>query len=187
MAARFARQKDHATLIRAVRKLVDSWWTGRLFLAGNGKGRIWKKCAKLVQRQGLGEYVCFLGFVNDMPELLSRCRVSVLSTHYEGLPLILAESMSAGCLVIASDAPGVSDIVTNNVNGHLFPIGDVECLFQLLKRAVDNPDGEQVFANKGREDVLEKFSKQRMAEKYNALCLALRQKIVNADDEACLH
>lgn len=168
MAARFARQKDHATLIRATRRLVDTGWTGQLLLAGGGKPSHRHRCEKLVQQLGLSERVTFLGLVADMPARLHRCRVAVLSTHYEGLPLALTEAMAAGCAVVASAAPGVTDIVQDGVNGWLFPIGDDVALAAALHTALD-PASAQARTDRGRSDALTRFSQSLMVERYNTL------------------
>ena len=170
MVARFARQKDHTTLIRATRLLVDAGWKGKLFLAGSGTKQKREDYINQTRKLGLEEHVCFPGFVKDMPALLQHCRVSVLSTHYEGIPLSLAESLAAGCLVVASDVPGVRDIITDKKNGLLFPAGDAHALFQILNTVLTIDGDSQAIANQGRSDALTKFSGSRMVEEYNALC-----------------
>ncbi len=168
MAARFARQKDHATLIRATRRLVDTGWIGQLLLAGGGKSSHRRQAEKLVRRLGLTDRVIFLGVVDDMPELLHRCRVNVLSTRYEGLPLVLAEAMAAGCAVVASAATGVTDIVQDGINGWLAPSGDDAALAHALRAALDSSTAQRR-ADQGRTDALQNFSQDRMVTSYNTL------------------
>ena len=79
--------------------------------------------------------VDFLGRVDPVP-LFHRCRAAVLSTHYEGLPLVLIEYMAAGCAAIGSMAPGVTDIITDNQNGWTFPAGDDAALARVLQRVL---------------------------------------------------
>ena len=169
MVARFARQKDQPTLIRAAKRLVDTGWTGRLLLGGDGKASHRRACENLVHSLGLAGRVDFLGRVADAAPLYHRCRAAVLSTHYEGLPLVLIDYMSAGCAALGSEASGVSDIIQPGVNGWLFPIGDDAALADILRRVLaGGPEIEAVVA-RGQSDVPERFSLSRMINRYESL------------------
>ena len=141
MLARFARQKDQPTLIRAVKRLVETGWTGRLLLGGAGSKSHRAAAEKLVGRLGLAGRVEFLGLVADVAPILHRCRVAVLATRFEGLPLSLVESMAAGCAAVASAAPGVTDVIRPGNNGWLFPIGDDAALAGCLQRRFGRRSG----------------------------------------------
>ena len=169
MVARFARQKDQPTLIRAAKRLVDTGWTGKLLLGGGGKQSHRQGAENLVQRLGLAGRVEFLGHVNDAAPLYHRCRAAVLSTHYEGLPLVLIDYMAAGCAAIASIAPGTGDVVENGVNGWLFPSGDDAALALTLRRILaGGPEIEAVVA-RARADTPSRFSLERMITNYERL------------------
>ncbi len=169
MAARFARQKDHATLVRAARLLADEGWTGTLVLAGGGKASHRRACEKLVSRLGLGERVRFAGYVSDVPALLRSCRVSVLSTFYEGFGLSLSEAMAANCVAVASNVAGVRDVIRDAQTGFLFPVGDARALAGILKRVLAGGEDVQRIADNGCEDALARFTIERMAGEYDAL------------------
>ena len=117
MVARFARQKDQPTLVRAAKRLVEGGWGGNLLLGGGGKASHRASAQRLVRKLGLTDRVQFLGHVDDAAPLYHRCRAAVLSTHYEGLPLVLIDYMAAGCAAVASAAPGTGDVVQDGVNG----------------------------------------------------------------------
>ncbi len=169
MVARFARQKDQPTLIRAAKRLADTGWTGRLLLGGDGKASHRRDCEKLVTTLGLTDRVDFLGRVTDAAPLYHRCRAAVLSTHYEGLPLVLIDYMAAGCAAIGSEASGVTDIIQPGINGWLFPKGDDAALAETLRRVLaGGPDIESVVA-RGQADAPDKFSVGRMINRYESL------------------
>jgi glycosyltransferase involved in cell wall biosynthesis len=175
MVARFARQKDQPTLIRAARRLADSGWTGRLLLGGDGKASHRAACEKLVQELSLTDRVDFLGRVSDAAPLYHRCRAAVLSTHYEGLPLVLMDYMSAGCAAIGSVAAGVDDIIYSGVNGWTFPIGDDAALASILTRVLaGGPEVEAVVA-RGQADAPARFSLDGMIKSYENLFNELLQ------------
>ena len=173
MPARFARKKDQPTLIRAAKLLVDRGWQGQLLLAGGGKPVHRRKCERLVQSLGLTGRVQFLGNVNDLPQRLAQCRVAALSSWQEGLPLVLAESMAAGCAVVASGIPGITDIVRDGSNGWLFPAGDEVKAADALWHALNDDAEAQRRASAGRADAQGHFSLTQMAARYKGLLQSL--------------
>ena len=82
MAARFARQKDHATLIEATALLKAQGVTAPVYLAGGGKAGIQKRIQALAAQRGVADQVHFLGSVSDLPQRLMSHQIFVLSTHY---------------------------------------------------------------------------------------------------------
>lgn len=169
MAARFAGQKDHATLVRAAKLLADGGWRGTLILAGGGKASHRRACEKLVTRLGLEAQVRFAGFVDDMPVLLRSCRVSVLSTFYEGFGLSLTEGMAANCAVVGSDVPGVREVIRDGETGFLFPVRDEAALAGILKKALAAGRDIQQIADNGHVEALSHFTVRRMADEYDLL------------------
>ena len=62
------------------------------------------------------------------------------STWHENSPLIVSDALQSKTPVIASDIGGVTDLVKHDLNGLLFPMGDVAALQQTLQRTIDQPD-----------------------------------------------
>ncbi|BCM93102.1 D-inositol-3-phosphate glycosyltransferase [Abditibacteriota bacterium] len=80
------------------------------------------------------------GFPNDrVGEVLSSLDVLVVpSIWYENTPIVIYEALTAGCPVIATDLSGMSEIVHHEVNGLLFPVGDVAALKNCLQRLAED-------------------------------------------------
>ena len=173
MVARFARQKDQPTLIRAAKRLVDAGWTGRLLLGGDGKSSHRRACEKLVATLGLTGRVEFLGRVTNAAELYHRCRAAVLSTHYEGLPLVLVDYMAAGCAAIGSAAAGVNDVIEAGVNGWKFPCGDDAALAAALTEVLAGGPRVEAIVARGQADAPARFSLQKQLDRYEALFAGL--------------
>jgi len=169
MVARFARQKDQPTLIRAARRLVDAGWAGQLLLGGDGKPSHRRACERLAAALHLSDRVEFLGRVADAAPLYHRCRAAVLSTHYEGLPLVLIDYMAAGCAAIGSDAPGVNDIIEPGVNGWRFPRGDDAALARILTQVLAGGPTVEAVVARGQGDAPQRFSLGKMLARYEAL------------------
>jgi glycosyltransferase involved in cell wall biosynthesis len=169
MLARFARQKDQPTLVRAAKRLADAGWTGRLILGGDGKASHRRTCERLARRLGIADRVEFPGRVSDAVPLFARCRAAVLSTHYEGLPLVLIEYMVAGCAAIGSKAPGVTDIIQPGVNGWLFPEGDDAALAAALTEVLAGGPAVEAIVTRGQADAPGRFSLSKQLNRYESL------------------
>lgn len=113
----FQEPKDQPTVIRALRHLPPHI---KLLLAGEGVLK--KESEKLVTELGLDDRVIFLGVRNDIPNLIKSVDIIILSSKYEGLSLSSVEGLSSGKPFIASNVPGLSEIVEDS--GILFNLGD---------------------------------------------------------------
>ncbi|RUO76278.1 glycosyltransferase [Idiomarina seosinensis] len=169
MISRIAKQKDHATLIRAVAQLKSAGIELPLLLVGKGKSKITKQLTELTQALGVDSLVQFCGYRSDVPKLLNESRIFVQCTHYEGMPLTLIEAMAAGCAVIGSEVPGVQETIEENFNGLLHRHASADDLAQKIKRLLDNDDFAQQLAVRAREQALSEYSQEQMNHRYYQL------------------
>ncbi len=161
MAARFTEAKDHATLIKAMVLLPEDY---ALVLAGEGVTR--PAAEKLAADSGLDGRVLFAGARKDVPELLAACRVAVQSSHWEGFGLSAIEAMAAGLPVVASDVPGLADVVGEA--GVLFAREDAQaCARSILDVAEEGRKRTDAIAAGTRRSL--GFSMDRCAGEYAAL------------------
>jgi glycosyltransferase involved in cell wall biosynthesis len=173
MVARFSKQKDHATLLRALVVLRERGLHPQLHLAGGGKSLHRRPVELLAQRLGLTEQVRFLGVIDTVPTLLMSQQVCVLSTHYEGMPLALIEGMAAGCAVVGSRVPGVQEIIRHGEDGLLVDPGSPLALADALELLLRDPARAAGIATAGRTRALAEFSRERMQSDYAKLLLSL--------------
>lgn len=173
MVARFSRQKDHATLLRAVGLLRERGLQPPVSFAGGGKALHRAPLEKLARELGLQEQVRFLGVVRNVPELLMQHQLAVLSTHYEGMPLALIEGMAAGCAVVGSAVPGVREVIADGVDGRLVAEGDAQALADALENLLRDPEISARIAATARRVAIERHSRALMNARYEALFLEL--------------
>jgi glycosyltransferase involved in cell wall biosynthesis len=171
MVARFSKQKDHATLVRALALLRDRGLSPPLLFAGAGKGAHRAPVERLVHELGLDGQVSFLGLHRDVPGLLMRHRLCVLSTHYEGMPLALIEGMAAGCAVVGSAVPGVRETLRDGIDGRLVPENDPHALADVLEGLLRDDVAATRLATAARAAALTRYSRERMAADYDAMLL----------------
>lgn len=150
---RLQHPKDSATLLRAAARLGGRDW--RLELVGDGPDR--PALESLHRELGLEGRVRFAGERDDVPELLSRAAVFVLSSRSEGMPLSVLEAMAAGLPVVASRVGGIPEQVADGVTGLLVPVGDAERLAEALRRLLDDPELRRSLGSAGRTRAEERF------------------------------
>lgn len=169
MASRFARQKDHATLVQAIGLLQKQGIRIPLYLAGSGKERLQQKIRDTVNGLGLAEQVHFLGNVANLPDRLSRVRIFVLATHWEGMPLALVEAMAAGCACIVSDVIGAREVIVDGETGLLVPESDPQALAYAIHRLSTDVTLAERLSIAARAQALSQYGRDAMWQKYRAL------------------
>lgn len=173
MVARFSKQKDHATLLRAIALLKQRGLHVPLQLPGGGKALHRAPLERLAAQLGITEQVQFPGVVGDVPQRLMSHQVCVLSTHYEGMPLALLEGMAAGCAVIGSAVPGVREVLHDGDDGLLVAEGDPQALASVLERLLRHPQEAARMAANARQAALTRHSRELMNQAYETLFLDL--------------
>ncbi|MDQ2711763.1 MAG: glycosyltransferase family 4 protein [Acidobacteriota bacterium] len=158
MAARFAVQKDHASLLYALAGIDASW---QLTLAGEGPQKV--EMEQLSRQLGLQDRVIFTGDTDQVESLLASSDIFVLSSMHESLPLSIIEAMRAGLPVIATDVGGVSELVTEGVTGYLVPRSDVGLLTERLRRLITSPETRSHMGRHGRVRYERDFKVETMA------------------------
>jgi glycosyltransferase involved in cell wall biosynthesis len=123
--------KDHETLLRALRTVPDA----HLLLVGDGPLRL--QLERLAQSLGIANRVSFLGWREDVAAILKASDIYVHPTHSDGFGLAACEAMAAGLPVVASDVPGLAQVVDGA--GILFPAGDERALADSLNALINSP------------------------------------------------
>lgn len=161
MIAGFREQKDQDTLINALSLLPCNY---KLWLVGDGERR--QILEKLVTGLDLGNRVKFWGIRSDIPQILEKSHIVVLSSHWEGLSLSSIEGMASGRPFIASDVDGLREIVSGY--GILFPLQDAQTLANEIKSLCENEEKYNQVAVACQVRA-KQYDINIMAEKYNAI------------------
>lgn len=123
--SRFSEQKDQKTTIRALKLLPEKY---HILFVGDGETK--KECTELVKELDLTSRVLFLGNRIDVPQLIKTSDIVVQSSNWEGFGLAAVEGMAAGKPVIASNVPGLANIVSDA--GLLFEKGNEYSLVEKI-------------------------------------------------------
>jgi glycosyltransferase involved in cell wall biosynthesis len=129
-------QKDHRTLLRAYAKMIESNGVEEdLVIVGNGAFK--QELEELAVQLGIAPRAHFVGHQDNPHALIANARAQVLSSRYEGMPMVLLEALAHGKPIVATDCPtGPREILDDGRAGMLVPIGDVDAMADALTRIV---------------------------------------------------
>lgn len=158
--ARVDAQKDHETLLRALAGLPKGSWN--LELVGDGPKL--QEIRELAEQLGISQSVSMPGRVNDVAERLAMSQIFVLATHYEGLPISIIEAMRGGLPVIASNVGGVSELVSDGVNGFTVSHQSVDEMRLALESLIEDVPMRERFGRESRARYEQEFDYETFVE-----------------------
>ena len=133
-----------------------------------GKGDLEKGLKEEARRMGVSDKVVFLGWRDDIPEIMQVLDVFVLPSLNEGMGRVLVEAMAAGKPVVASRVGGILDLVKEGQNGFLAEPGDEKDLAIAIKKLLEDKKMRDEMGKRGRE-MAQDFSVKKMIEKIDVL------------------
>lgn len=145
-------RKNYETVINSMKNLIDSGYKNVLFLIC-GSGDLENKLKEQVKLLKLDKYIKFLGYRNDVSELLSISDIFVFPSFQEGLPVAVIEAMTSGLPIIASNIRGVNDLIENGKGGYLGNPKDVDFFANSIIKLINNRDERIKFGNINIENV----------------------------------
>jgi glycosyltransferase involved in cell wall biosynthesis len=182
MVARLAPQKGHRVLFDALPTVIARLPNLRVEVVGHEHLTSTKELETYAQELGVGRHVSFLGFRDDLPELLAGWDVLALPSLWEGFGLVLLEAMAAGLPVVASRVGPIPEIVVHAETGLLVEPGEPEPLASALLELLEKPESAAELGIRGRRRVVERFSLERMVAEteafYDRLLVAPQPRLV---------
>jgi glycosyltransferase involved in cell wall biosynthesis len=124
----------------------------------------------LTRELGLEDAVRFLGIRNDVPVVMSGADGYVMSSAWEGMPMVLLEAAAAGLPIVATRVGGNHEVVRHEETGFLVPAGDPEALAQAMLRLMELPEAQRrEMGDRGRRHVRANYALTRVAERWEGL------------------
>lgn len=159
---RLWEQKDYPNLFEAISLLNN---VNRPLLLISGDGPLRSELENYVKKLNISEKVIFLGFRHDISELMNACDVFVLPSAWESFGLVVAEAMSAECVVIATDCGGVKEVLGEE--GLLVPPRNRKKLAKALETALAySLDESKEIGFLAKKRVVELYSIENTANEY---------------------
>jgi glycosyltransferase involved in cell wall biosynthesis len=169
---RFEAPKDYPTMIDGFARLAAIRPTSQLLLVG--KGSLQHQVEERVRGHGLTDRVRFLGVRRDIPELMSGVDGYVLSSAWEGMPVVLLEAAAVGLPIVATRVGGVAEVVVDGETGVLVPPGSPAELasamesIEALGRAVRSAMGQR-----GRTLVEQQYGTEHVMDRWERIYMEL--------------
>ena len=176
MAARTTPEKGHIVFIKAAKIVLYSRPEVIFLIAGlqnkdASETKVYERIVSQIQSLHIGNNVLHTGYTIAVRDLMRASDIVVVPSTAEGFGRTAIEAMAEGTPVIASKVGGLAEIITHDINGRHFPVGDEQALAKEILFLLENPEKCHQLAEKGRSTVLEGFSTMTMTDKIERLLL----------------
>jgi glycosyltransferase involved in cell wall biosynthesis len=141
----------------------------RLLFAGMGDMQV--ELGKRIGRYGLDRYIRIAGLVSreNIPDYYKAADCYIISSDYEGTSLSLMEAMFNKLTIIASDAPGINEMLTHEWNALLYETANTTQLAETIKRAFSDHSLVETLSKNAYDQFKQKYLYESMMEKYQVL------------------
>jgi glycosyltransferase involved in cell wall biosynthesis len=165
---RFETAKDYATMLRGFTEVRRRRPDAVLLLVG--RGSLQGETEALVRALALEGAVRFLGVRRDVPALTQAADAYVMSSAWEGMPMVLLEAAAGALPIVATAVGGNSEVVEHGRTGLVVPPRDPSALGAAMLGVMDLSDGERhAMGERGRERVRSRFALSRVVDTWEGL------------------
>jgi glycosyltransferase involved in cell wall biosynthesis len=169
---RLAAAKDYPNLIGAFATLRESMDPGRLLIVGAGPDEA--AIRGCMQDAGLGRQVRLLGERADVPDLMSAADAFVMSSAWEGLPLVLLEASASSLPIVTTDVGGNREAVQDGLSGFVVAPQDTHALALGMRRLLGLDEGERLaMGAAARELMATTFDMDAVSARWQAMYRSL--------------
>jgi glycosyltransferase involved in cell wall biosynthesis len=177
MIANISTCKGCDDFIRAARRVADTFPQVRFVSVGDIDPALRQPLFSLVRELGLQNRFFFLGFREDVPEILSELDIFVLSSLSEGLSIATIEAMAAGKPVVVTRSGGPEEIVEDGRTGFLVPPANPDALAERICDVLRAPGRAHAMGLSAQAEVKSRFTLEKMVREYERLY----QRLLNSD------
>jgi glycosyltransferase involved in cell wall biosynthesis len=165
---RFETAKDYPNMLRAFASVLERHPAAVLLLAG--RGSLQGETESLAHELGVGSAVRFLGVRDDVAALVSAADGYLMSSAWEGMPMVLLEAAAGGLPVVTTRVGGTAEVVLDGESGYLAPPGDSPALAAAMMRLMHLSEAERrALGERGREHVRTNYGLHRVVERWEEL------------------
>lgn len=161
MVARLVPEKGCDIALKAMQAVLKEIPEAQMVIIGDGplKQQLEDLCSEL----DILDSVLFLGYQEQVENLVADFDVFLMPSITEGLGLALLEAMALSKPVIASETGGIPEVVKNGVSGILVPTGDEGALAKTIVDVINSEEYARDLGREAKNTVSKKFSSKHMA------------------------
>jgi glycosyltransferase involved in cell wall biosynthesis len=165
---RFETAKDYPNMLRAFAGVRERHPEAVLLLAG--RGALQGETESLARELAVGPAVRFLGVRDDVAALVSAADGYLMSSAWEGMPMVLLEAAAGGLPIVTTRVGGTAEVVLDGESGYLAPPGDSPALASAMLRLMNLSQAERrALGERGREHIRTKYGLHRVVERWEEL------------------
>lgn len=167
---RMTAAKAYPDMVSAFADLLRTHPDARLLIAGSGEPDVEAAVATRIAEMGVDERLSLLGYRSDVADLMRAADGFVLSSAWEGLPMVLLEAASSELPIVATRVGGNDDAVKDGENGLLVESGDPAALATAMRAVMaKDDDARYAMGRAGRELVRRGFDLEATIDTWAAL------------------
>ncbi len=167
-AGRLDVAKDYPTMLSAFAEVARRRPDAQMVIAGQGP--LEDEIRSMIRRLGLAERVRMLGLRQDMPELFAASDGLVLSSAWEGMPVVVLEAMASRRPVVATAVGAVAEVIADGETGIVVPPADPAALAEGMTRVMALPsEAKCAIVDQAYRRVRSEFSPERALDRWEAL------------------
>lgn len=167
IVGRLSHEKGVDLAIKAMKNVLKLEPEAKLWIIGDGKEK--ENLKRLALELGIEKSIDFLGFTQNVDELLVKCSMLVLPSRWEGFGLVLLEAMKLKIPCIAFNHTAANEIIIDNETGFLIPNLDEELMSEKIIYLFKNPELAIEMGKKGNELLNRKFTIDKSIDGYEKL------------------
>lgn len=161
---RLSEQKGMKYFIEAAEIISKEYRQVRFVIVGDGEKK--QELKTLVNEKKLQDVVLFLGYRNDIQNIMSQLDLIVLSSLWEGLPLTPIEAYSVGKTVIGTAVDGTPEIIRDGIDGYLVEPRNSVQLAKKMNELIENPEMLVSMGINAMKRYQEEFSFDKLSNRY---------------------
>lgn len=174
IAGRIEPNKGQIQIILAIAHLPNEMKKKiKLDIIGDAYFDYRKKIERVIEENGLKEQVQWLGFQNNLNEMLSSYDIGVTCSKEESFGRCTVEYMLAGLLTIASDTGANPELIENGKTGILYHYNDIDDFSKRLEWVIGHLEESGKIAEQGYKDAVYKYSRKNYVDKVYELYQSL--------------
>jgi glycosyltransferase involved in cell wall biosynthesis len=176
---RLVPAKNYALMLRSFASVQNP--NAKLIIAGEGPLRT--QLENLARQLDISDRVHFLGPRNDVTELMNAVDAYVMSSDWEGMPMVLLEASASGLPIVATNVGGNAEVVRHGITGLLVPPQQKDALASAMTTMMSLPPVKlAVMGRSGRELTSVHYNIESIVDSWESLYLELLDKVKENDD-----
>ena len=166
---RLTERKRPLDFVEVVARVREQLPEVRALVVGDGPDKT--SIENEIEKRNLGRNITLAGVRSDVLTLLDQSKLFVLTSRWEGLSIAMMEAMASGCVPVCSRVGDLEDLLKDNDNGYLLPVGDVPAFVDKVLYLLTNNEEWSLFSKRSMLSAVNKVSRDAIAARWREILL----------------